>query len=91
MLVSLNNYNRIHFTNKATRSEEFDEVHQVVIDRIIYNMASLVYTGKYGAINAEDTTTLGYYIVNYVSEPFTLQYDITAYGHVSNAGELVAK
>ena len=31
-------------------------------------MASLVHTGKYGAINAAYTTTMGYYILNYVSD-----------------------
>ena len=48
-------------------------MHQVVIYGISENMASLVKTGKYGAINAEDTTTLGCYVVKYLSKPYTLQ------------------
>ena len=40
---------------------------------IISNMAALLRTRKYGAINEADSTALGYYVVKYASEPFTLQ------------------
>ena len=66
MLVPFNECNIIQFTNKTTRSEEFDEVHKVVLYIISSKMAPFVQTGKYGAINASDTTTLEYYVVNYV-------------------------
>ena len=51
----------------------------------------MVQTGKYGATNSEDPTTLGYYVVKYVSDNFTLQEDITNDGKVSNPGELLVK
>ena len=86
VLGPFNNWKIIHYTNKTTCSEDFDEVHQVVLYVISANMASLIYTGKYGAINEEDTTTLGYYAVEYVYEPFIVQYDITTYGQVSKSG-----
>ena len=35
-----------------------------------------------------DTTEMGYYILNYVSDTFTLQEDITTYGKVSRVGEI---
>ena len=54
-------------------------------------MASLVQLVKYGAINAEDPTTMGYYLINYISEPCTLQEDQTTYGKVSKAGEIVVE
>ena len=54
-------------------------------------MASLVQLGKYGVINAVDPTTMGYYVIKYLSEPFTLQEDQTTYGQVSKVGELVVK
>ena len=44
-----------------------------MLDGIIINMASLVNNDKYGAINAEDPTIMGYYILNCISEPFTIQ------------------
>ena len=52
-------------------------------------MKSLVQTGKHGAINAADPMTMGYYVVKYVSDAFKLQEDITTYGQVSNAGEML--
>ena len=48
----------------------------------------MLQTGKYGTINASDTTTLGYYIVNYVSDTFTVQGEITTDGKADNAGEV---
>ena len=61
VLGYFNNYNIIHFTNKTTCSEDFDEAHQVVLYGISTNMAPLPQTGKYGAINTLDHTNLGYY------------------------------
>ena len=72
VLVSFNNWNIIQFTNKATSNEDFDAVHKVVLDGISDHMASLVQLGKYGAINAEDPTTIICYVINYQSEPYTL-------------------
>ena len=42
---SFNNWNIIHFTNKTTCSEEFDEVHKVFLDGISTNMVLLLHTG----------------------------------------------
>ena len=67
LLGSLNKWNIIHFTNKKTSSEDFDEMHQLVLHGISDNIASQVYTGKYGAISAEDPTTLRYYVFKYLS------------------------
>ena len=81
----------IKFFNKTIFSEEFDEVHKVVMDGIISNVASLVQTVKYCAINAEDPTRLGYYVVKSYLGNFTLPEYITTYVQVSKAGELVVK
>ena len=53
----MNNWSIIHLLHKSTHFEEFEEIHQVVIDRIINNMASLVQYGEYGAIEKYCTTT----------------------------------
>ena len=55
------------------------------------NMASLVKLGKYGAINSVDTTAMGYYVIKYLSEPYTLQEVKTKYGQVSKSAEPVVK
>ena len=73
VLGSFNNWNIIQFTNKTTTNKDFDTVHKVVSDGISDNMSALVNNGKYGAINTENPTTIGYYVVRFLSEPYTLQ------------------
>ena len=66
-----------------TNYEDFDTVHNVVIDGISDNMAYLVQLGRYGAINAADTTTMGDYVIKYLFESYTLQEDQTTDRQVS--------
>ena len=73
VLGSFGNWNIIQLSQKSTSSDTFDEIHQVVLDVISDNMASLVESGKYGAINTTDTTTNGFYVVIFTSEAYTLQ------------------
>ena len=54
-------------------------------------MASLEQLSKYGATNAVDPTTMGYYVINYLSETYKLQEDQTKYGQVSKSDKLVVK
>ena len=53
----------IKLYNETTLSEEFGELHQVVIDDISVNMYYLVNTGRYSAINAAYPITLSYYVL----------------------------
>ena len=53
----------IELTPKLTPFEAFDEIHQVVLDVISENMASLVQSGKYDAINTADTPKNGFYVI----------------------------
>ena len=52
-------------------------------------MASLVESGKYGAINTTDTSTYGFYIIMFASGAYTLQENTTIDGQIIIAGELV--
>ena len=54
-------------------------------------MASLVQLVMYGAINTDDTTTNGFYVIQFVSDAYTLQINTTIDGQVISAGELVVK
>ena len=56
VLGPYNNWTSIELTPKSIPSEAFDEIHQVVLDRISENMASFVQSGMYGAINIDDNT-----------------------------------
>ena len=59
LLVSFNNWNIIQLSHKSTPSDAFDEIHQVVLDVISDNIASLFESEKYEAINTTDTTKNG--------------------------------
>ena len=54
-------------------------------------MALLVQKVKYGAINTEDPITMGYSVVDYGFDAFTLQEYITAYGQVNRVDELLVR
>ena len=73
VLGSLKNWNIIQLSHKSTPSDTFDEIHQVVLDKVSDNIASLVESGKYGDINTTDTKTNEFYVIMFTSEGYTLQ------------------
>ena len=89
VLGAFNNWNIIELSSKSTSSKTFDEIHQVVLDGISDNMASLVESGKYVAINTTDTSTNGFYVIMFTSGAYTLQENTTIDGKIIIAGELV--
>ena len=91
VLGSFNNCNIIQLSHNSTPSDTFDEVHKVVLDGISDNMASLIESGKYGAINITDTETNGFYVIMFTSEAYTLQDNTTIDGPIITSGEFVVK
>ena len=87
---SYNNWNIIELTPKSTPLPFYD-IHKVIIDRISENMASLVQSGIYGTINTAGNTTNGLYVIQFISEAYTLQNSATIDVQVISAGELVFK
>ena len=73
VLGSFNNCNIIQLSQKSTPSYTFYEIHQVVLDGINDDMASLFESGKYGSINKTDTTTNVFYVIMFTSKAYTLQ------------------
>ena len=65
---------------KSTSSDSFHEIHQVVLDGISDNMASLVESVTYEAINTTDTSTNGFYVTMFTSGAYTLQENTTIDG-----------
>ena len=61
------------------------------LDGISDNIASLVESGKYGAINTTGREKNGFYVIMFISEAYTLQYNTTIGGQIITAGELVVK
>ena len=86
VLWSFNNFNIIQFSHKSTPSDAFDEMHQVVLDLISDNTASLFESVKYVDINTTDTTTNGFYVIVFKSEAYTLQDNTTIDGEIIAAG-----
>ena len=91
VIRSFKNWNIIQFSQKSTPSDTFDETHQVVLDVISDNMASLVESGKYGAINITDTETNQFYVIMFTSEAYTIQYNTKIDGHIITSNKLVVK
>ena len=60
----------------------------MVLDGISDNMAELAKTEKYGAINTTDNSNIGYYVVNFMSEAYTLQDKRKHNFQISEDGEL---
>ena len=89
VLGAFNNWNIIQLSSKSTSSDTFYEIHQVVLDGISDNMASLVESGKYGSINTTDTSTNGFYVIIFTSGAYTLQENTSIDGKIITAGELV--
>ena len=86
MLGSFNNSNKIIFYHSAISSDSFEEINQALLDDISEIMASLVKYGNYVAMNTTYSTTMGYYVINFVSEAYTLQEDTTRDGKTSLSG-----
>ena len=54
-------------------------------------MASLDQSGMYVAINTDETTTNVFYVIQFISEAYTLQNNTQIDGQVISSGELVFK
>ena len=63
----------IKLTNKGKSSEDFDGINNIFLYGIIENIYYFVQTGKYGKINTNNTKTMRYYVIKYVSYTFTLK------------------
>ena len=91
VLGSFKDCNIILLLHKSTSFDAFDGIHQVVLVGIRDNMASLVESGNYGAINKTDIATNLFYVIVLTSESYTLQDNTTIDVKIITARELVFK
>ena len=91
VLGSFNNCNIIEFSSNLTSSDTFDEIHQFVFGLISDNMASLVESVKYVAINTTDTSTNWFHVIMFTSGAYTLQENTKIDGNIITAVEWVVK
>ena len=85
VLGSYNNCNIIELTPISTPFEAFDEIHKIVLDRLSENEDPLFQSGMYGAINTYDITTNAFFIIQFLSEVYTLTKNTITKGQVISA------
>ena len=55
------------------------------------NMSLIIMEGNYGAIDADDSSCNGYYIIKISSSLYTLQVDLSIDGQVISSGEILCE
>ena len=91
VLGPFKNWKIIQQSHKSTPYDAFDEIHQVVLDGLSDNMASLFEPGTYGAINTNESTTHRLYVIMLISEAYKLQDNTTIDRKIIDAVKLVFK
>ena len=89
VLGKYNDWVIMSFKDKGTTEEEFESVHRFVLNGMVSSTASILHDGNFGAINTDDPKTDGYYIVQFKSDPYTLQDTIDVDGQILEKGEVV--
>ena len=54
-------------------------------------MSFIISEVKYGAIDTDDSSCNGYYIINFYSSPYILQAYLSIYGRVIPSGEIICE
>ena len=91
VLDKYNNWVIMGFDGKETDDADFTEIHKVIIDGRILNMVGAVKVDGFGAIDTDDRESSGYYIVQFISELYTLQKAVEVDGQHYPPGEIVCK
>ena len=91
VIVSFNNWNIIKVAHKSTTSEASVDIHQVVIDGISNSVALPVQYGKYGTMKTMDSTTMGYCVIKFVPQAYTLQEETNVTGKLVQLVKWLAK
>ena len=71
-LSQLLDYN--DFFDDGTDEEDYKQINQTILDDNVMNMYLIIMEGKYGDIDADDSSCHGYYIIKISS--YTLQLDL---------------
>ena len=79
------------FLDEGT-DEEYDEnINQTIFDGNVMNMSFIITEGKYGAIDSDDSSCHGYYIIKFFSSPYTLQADLSIDLQVISSGKILCE
>ena len=75
-----NNWISMIFLDDGTDEEIYKHINLTIIDGNVMNMFYIILEGKYGAIDTDDSSCHGYYIMKFYSYPYTLQADLSIDG-----------
>ena len=72
----------MNFLFDVTNEEYYKNIKQTILDGNVMNMSLIIIEGKYGALDTDNYSCNGYYIINFSSSPYTLQTDMSIDGQV---------
>ena len=70
---------------------DYEQTNRNILDGNVNNTPLIIYKWNYGAIDADDNSCHGYYIIIFSSSLYTSQEYLNMYWHVIYSGEMVCK
>ena len=67
--------------DKGTDEEEYESVHNIILYGFVNNKAQTLKVGSIDAIDGDNKHLHGYYMVGFLSSPYTLQENKTIDGN----------
>ena len=84
-----NNCILMFFLDDGKYGEYYEDINQAVIHGNVMNMSLIITKGKYGALDTDDSSCYGYYIIKFYSSLYTLQADLSIDGKVISSGKII--
>ena len=81
----------MNYLDDGTYEEDYKHINQTILDGNAMNMSLIIMEGHYGAIDYDDYTCRGYYIIRFFSCPYTIQADLSIDGQVISSNEIVCE
>ena len=81
----------MNFIDDGTDEEHYKLINQTILDGNVMNIYLVVMVRKYGAIDADDSSCHGYYIIKFSSSPYTVQADLSIVVQVISYVEMVCE
>ena len=75
----------------GTDEEDYEHINRNIIDGNVMNMSLIIMEGIYGAIDTENYSCHGYYIIKFSSYTCNLQADLSIDGQVIYSGVMVCE
>ena len=81
----------MNFVDYGTDEEDYEHINWTILDVNVMNISLGIIEGNYGAIDADDSSCHGYYIIKFSSSLYTLQAEFIIYGQVISSGGMVCE